>query len=130
MQIRQPSVSFNPYMPQHLRGLGDETIRPVTVIEPFNGVGESPYMQEYGQYLSPFNDADDLEFEIQPAFYNRPGVRMAYALLGTASMAASAFHGYKRNQSIGWALWWGLMGATFPVITPTIALAQGFGETK
>ena len=50
-----------------------------------------------------------------------------WALLATASMAASAYHGYRRNESIGWALWWGLMGAMFPVITPVIALAQGFG---
>jgi hypothetical protein len=45
-------------------------------------------------------------------------------------MAASTYHGYKRNQSIGWALWWGLMGAMFPVVTPAIGLAQGFGKRK
>jgi len=50
--------------------------------------------------------------------------------ISTVSMAASAYHGYKRNRSIGWALLWGLTGATFPVITPTIALAQGFGKRK
>jgi hypothetical protein len=48
----------------------------------------------------------------------------------TASMAASAYHGYKRNHSVGWALWWGFMGAVFPVITPVIAVAQGFGKRK
>jgi hypothetical protein len=47
-----------------------------------------------------------------------------WGVLGTISMAASAYHGYARNKSIGWALWWGLMGSLFPVITPTIALAQ------
>lgn len=47
-----------------------------------------------------------------------------WGVLGTLSMAASAYHGYVRNQSIGWALWWGFMGSLFPVITPTIALAQ------
>lgn len=53
-----------------------------------------------------------------------------FYVVDTASMAASAYHGYKRNNSIGWALWWGLMGAMFPIITPTIALAQGFGKRK
>lgn len=53
---------------------------------------------------------------------------MAVGALSTASMAASAYHGYKRHDSVGWALWWGLMGAMFPVITPTIAVAQGFGK--
>jgi len=51
-------------------------------------------------------------------------------VLSTASMAASVYHGYKRNESVGWALWWGFMGAMFPIITPTIAVAQGYGERK
>jgi hypothetical protein len=45
-----------------------------------------------------------------------------------ASVGASAFHGYRRNNSVGWAIWWGFMGALFPIITPAIALAQGFGK--
>jgi len=50
--------------------------------------------------------------------------------LSTLSMAASTYHGYKRNQSIGWAIGWGLLGAIFPVVTPAIAVAQGFGKKK
>lgn len=53
-----------------------------------------------------------------------------WGILSTVSMAASAYHGYKRNDSIGWALGWGFLGAMFPVITPTIAIAQGFGKPK
>jgi len=111
-----------------------ETLRPITVIEPFAGASESPYMQEYGQYLSPFQDAvgedgDSITITVEP-FWKRRDVRIAWAVLSTASMAASAFHGYRRNQTVGWALWWGLMGGMFPVITPTIALAQGFGKEK
>ncbi len=53
-----------------------------------------------------------------------------WGVAATASMAVSAFHGYRRNQSVGWALWWAFMGATFPVITPVIAVAQGFGKRK
>jgi len=50
--------------------------------------------------------------------------------VSVASVAMSTYHGYKRNDSIGWALWWGLMGGLFPVITPVIAIAQGFGERE
>lgn len=57
-------------------------------------------------------------------------VRIAWGVLATASFAASVYHGYKRNSSVGWAIWWGVMGALFPVITPTIAVAQGFGKPK
>lgn len=53
-----------------------------------------------------------------------------WSALSTASMAASAYHGYKRNNSIGWAIGWGALGALFPIITPAIALAQGFGKPK
>jgi hypothetical protein len=53
-----------------------------------------------------------------------------YALLALTSSAASAFHGYRRNRSIGWAIVWGLLGGIFPVFTPTIALAQGFGKPR
>lgn len=62
--------------------------------------------------------------------FQDPKLRRAYGLLSTVSMAASAYHGYKRNNSIGWALIWGLLGAAFPVIVPVIAVAQGFGKRK
>lgn len=57
-------------------------------------------------------------------------VRIIWGVLSTASFAASVYHGYKRNDSLGWGIWWGFMGALFPVITPTIAVAQGFGRPK
>ena len=42
--------------------------------------------------------------------------------------AAAGFHGYRRNDSIGWALGWALLGALFPLIVPVIAVAQGYGR--
>ena len=45
-------------------------------------------------------------------------------------MALCVFHGYRRNNSIGWALAWGLAGIALPVVTPVIAVAQGFGQRK
>ena len=53
----------------------------------------------------------------------------AFTAVALASSGAGAYHGYKRNHgSIGWALWWSLMGGMFPIFTPAIALAQGFGK--
>jgi hypothetical protein len=54
--------------------------------------------------------------------------RTAMQVARVASVGAGAYHGYKRNNSIGWAIWWALMGGLFPVITPAIAVAQGFGK--
>ena len=71
-------------------------------------------------YRSPYTNSDG----------SLNGTGLVIGAVSTASMAASAYHGYKRNQSVGWALWWGLMGATFPVITPVIAVAQGFAKPE
>lgn len=51
-----------------------------------------------------------------------------WGVASVVSVGLSAYHGYKRNQSIGWAIVWGLLGGIAPVITPAIAVAQGFGE--
>ena len=57
-------------------------------------------------------------------------MRILWGVASTASFAASVYHDYKRNDSVGWAIWWGLMGTLFPIITPTIAVAQGFAKPK
>ncbi len=51
-----------------------------------------------------------------------------YMVGATVSGPACAYHGYKRNKSIPWALWWGFAGSVFFPITPVIAVAQGFGK--
>jgi hypothetical protein len=48
----------------------------------------------------------------------------------TASMIALTYHGYKRNNSVGWAIVWGLFGPLVWPITVPIAVAQGFGKKK
>ncbi|MBL8605138.1 MAG: peptidoglycan-binding protein [Myxococcales bacterium] len=61
--------------------------------------------------------------------FRTPPMTPFWWLVSTASGAASAFHGYRRNNgSIPWAVTWGFLGGLFPVITPAIAVAQGFGE--
>lgn len=49
-------------------------------------------------------------------------------VLGTVGAAAGAYHGYKRNDSIGWAIAWALLGSMFPVVTIPLSFAQGFGK--
>lgn len=47
-----------------------------------------------------------------------------------AGALASAYHGYRRNDSVAWALAWAVAGYAAPVLTPVIAVAQGFGKKK
>lgn len=57
--------------------------------------------------------------------------RVVWGLLAAASLGASVYHGVKRHGgSIGWGLAWGAAGAVFPVVTPAIAAAQGYGKCK
>ena len=59
------------------------------------------------------------------------GEQMVVGALVALSVGASAYHGYKRNHgSLGWGVAWGALGGLFPVITPAIALAQGFGKPE
>lgn len=57
----------------------------------------------------------------------------AWTVLGIASLVATpvlAYHGYKRNNSIPWAIVWGIFGAAiWPVMVP-VAFAQGFARPR
>jgi hypothetical protein len=50
--------------------------------------------------------------------------------LASGSMALCTYHGYKRNDSIGWAVGWGILGGMFPIMAPVIAVAQGFAQPE
>jgi 2-methylisocitrate lyase-like PEP mutase family enzyme len=56
--------------------------------------------------------------------------RAIWGALSVAGAAASAYHGYKRTQSVGWAFVWALCGSIAPVVTVPVAIAQGFGKPK
>lgn len=76
---------------------------------------------------------NELGFKDYVSWTPSPLFRIVWGVASTASLAASAYHGYKRNHdSIGWGIWWGLMGAMFPIITPVIAYvaAPGFAQPK
>jgi hypothetical protein len=48
----------------------------------------------------------------------------------TAAVGAAAFHGYRRNKSAFWALVWAVLAGASPLITTSVAVAQGFGKPK
>lgn len=79
---------------------------------------------DVGRALANPADAALGEMEISP------GARSVWALISTAGMGLGAYHGYKRNDSVGWAIVWGLLGGSFPIFTIPISYAQGFGERK
>lgn len=47
-----------------------------------------------------------------------------------AAGAAMAYHGYRRNSSIVWALIWGLLGKWKPLYVVPVAVAQGLGKRR
>lgn len=50
-------------------------------------------------------------------------------VLDVASGLASGYHGYKRNHdSVAWGLVWAIFGMTLPVITPIVAVMEGYAE--
>ena len=46
----------------------------------------------------------------------------------TIGTVMGAYHGYKRDDSVGWAIGWALLGGAFWPLTIPIMLAQGFGK--
>jgi len=68
-----------------------------------------------------------LESAASPA---RKAFVVAYGLAGIAGAALGAYHGYKRNDSVGWAIAWSLLGSIAPVIVIPVAYAQGIGKRK
>jgi len=53
-----------------------------------------------------------------------------WTLASVAGMGTGAYHGYKRNDSVGWAIGWAVVGGIFPVVTIPVSIAQGFGKRK
>lgn len=53
-----------------------------------------------------------------------------YTALTLAGTSLGAYHGYKRNQSVGWAIGWAFLGGLAPIIVIPLAFAQGLGQPK
>jgi len=58
-------------------------------------------------------------------------VVIAMQFLRPVGAVVSGIHGYRRNDSSwGAALGWAALGFLFPIITPVVGLAQGYGKPK
>lgn len=53
-----------------------------------------------------------------------------WQLIRIAAIGAAAYHGYRRNSSVGWAVGWGLLAGLSPPIVLGVALAEGFAKPK
>ena len=125
-QLSYPNQAGSAYLP----GFGH-----VSDMEP--GFGEESYLMPPD--VPPTDDSDLPPGTMTPPEYGEPPSTInlnatplgyAWTAVAVASTAAGAYHGYKRNQSVGWAIAWALLGGIFPIIVPAIALAQGFGKRK
>lgn len=69
-------------------------------------------------------DNPDTAIDGRPAFRT---ASIVLSVVATVCGAVAAYHGYKRNNSIGWGIAWYFLGAWFPFITLPVAFAQGYG---
>lgn len=53
-----------------------------------------------------------------------------WKFVSTAGAIQGAYHGYKRNNSAGWAFGWFILGGLFPFFTIPLSFAQGFPSYK
>ncbi len=60
--------------------------------------------------------------------HDENGLGTIQQLGSTAGVVLGAYHGYKRNDSVGWAIGWALLGGLFWPITIPVSIAQGFGQ--
>ncbi len=92
-----------------------------------NGFGASPD----GLGLPPLGLGVTITEDPQPTVSPiRRTLGVAWALAGVAGAALGAYHGYKRNDSVGWAIGWSLLGSIAPIIVIPIAFGQGFGQRR
>jgi hypothetical protein len=86
-----------------------------------------------GGSLSLLNDAQErIKYEENPPSGGWLTSRNVtyWSIISTISGAVSAYHGYKRNNSVGWGIGWFILGSIFPVLTPVIAFAQGYAKPR
>lgn len=93
--------------------------------QPINGFGSSSFGASPDGLGAPAFGADPIVIEqtVSPAVR---ALKVVWALASVAGTAIGAYHGYKRNDSVGWAIGWAFLGGLAPVIVIPLAIAQGF----
>jgi hypothetical protein len=120
------SMGMSPYVTMHDLALADNKIA-VSLAK--DSMEADPYLQHMVD--RPKEVTDDFGMsDVSVASLRQSPLAPVFGVLSAVSCGLSAYHGYKRNQSIPWALVWGAMGTVFPVVTPAIAFGQGFGQRR
>lgn len=65
-----------------------------------------------------------------PRAERRKRMGQVVGVMSAFSAVTSGYHGFKRNRSVGWGAAWFVMGALLPVVTPLIAVDQGFAKAS
>jgi hypothetical protein len=137
-----------------MRGLGEYVEQPGTdafqasagvgeyFTEPVSGIGatmmlpavQRPRAIDWARALSPVASRAMGQTEMVAVVPAPSPAMQAAKLVGYAGSLAGgvlgAYHGYKRNKSIGWAVGWAILGTFFWVVTLPVSYAQGFGKRK
>ena len=79
--------------------------------------------------VDPPSDQTVINIERTTHVLNSP-LYKAYRALGMVGALAGAYHGYKRNESVGWAVGWGFFGSILPFVALPVAYFQGFGKRE
>jgi hypothetical protein len=98
----------------------------------YDGFGASPdglgaTVRVLGDDLASAQGQQVVEVAHNPAL---TALKVAYGLASIAGTAIGAYHGYKRNDSVGWALGWAFLGGLFPIVVIPVAFAQGIDKRK
>lgn len=126
--LPRPTLQNGPTVPSALAGRVVENLSLGNVYKVMGMLGQgeaaAPYTPPTDALAPPAGSAQQ-----ELARFSTTAMKVGFAL-GALSAAASAYHGYKRNNSLGWAIAWAAAGGFFPLITPAIGLAQGWGKRK
>lgn len=94
---------------------------------PYEVMGVPVEVRRVGEISALVNASLGLDESAETAL-GQDATTVVWSVVSMAAVGMSAYHGYKRNDSVGWAIAWALAGAIAPVITIPVAIAQGFGK--
>ena len=92
--------------------------------------GFVPVAQMATPWVSPGGQIAPAGQSVNPVAYYA-ALSPAVQILLVLSAGFSGYHGYKRNHdSVGFGFAWALAGTLLPIITPAVAVAQGYAKTE
>lgn len=108
-----------------LSGLGDMA---TDIIDPWQGPDATSNVKD--EMSTPAMPATATPPAASSGFRMSANGMMLSASLSLLSGLVSAVHGWKRDHTPIAVFGWGTLGMMFPIITPAVALAQGYGRRR